>query len=103
MNEVQIFKALGDPIRLKIVKRLSQNPELNISTVSYELGITRQGVRKHLQVLINAHMVIPKAKGRDTIVHLNPHALERAKKCIALLGKQWEDRLNSLKNFVEEI
>ncbi|MFN7161201.1 MAG: ArsR/SmtB family transcription factor [Candidatus Gracilibacteria bacterium] len=99
--EAAVFKALGDPIRLRMMKRLSSGSSFNITSISYELGITRQGARKHLQVLIDAQVVRMEPQGREMIVQLNPDVLEKAKKYIDMLGKQWEQRLGALKDFVE--
>ncbi len=100
-NEAVVFNALGDPTRLKLVKRLSKGNFLTITQVSLDFGITRQGVRRHIQVLADAEVVWLEPKGRDVLVHLNPVMLEKAKKYITKLEQQWGTRLNALKSFVE--
>jgi len=101
MAVAEIFKALGDPTRLEMVQRLSSGSSYTISSVSSELGITRQGARKHLEVLVSAHLITLEPKGRDVLVQLEPDSLEAAKAFIAKLEKQWDKRLEALKNFVE--
>ncbi|HYF48455.1 MAG TPA: metalloregulator ArsR/SmtB family transcription factor [Planctomycetota bacterium] len=98
----ETFRALGDPVRLKMVKRLTRGRPCTIGAVSRGLGITRQGARKHLQVLADARLVALKPKGRDVIVRLKPAALEPAKAFIAQLEKQWDRRLDALRRFLEE-
>ena len=100
-NAAVVFNALGDPTRLTIVKRLSIGSYLTITQVSSGLNITRQGVRRHLQVLEDAELIHLKPMGRDVLVQLNPHTLEKAKKMITTLEQQWDKRLKDLKNFVE--
>jgi DNA-binding transcriptional ArsR family regulator len=102
MALADIFKALGDPIRLEIVQRLSKGEELTIGDVSDDLGVTRQGARKHLQVLVDVNMVKLEPKGRDVFVHLDTGSLDDAKAFIAELEKRWDDRLLALKQFAEE-
>jgi DNA-binding transcriptional ArsR family regulator len=97
----ETFKALGDPTRLKIVQRLSSGTYATINSVSTDLGITRQGARKHLDVLVGAKLVALEPQGRDVRVTLNPRSLTKAKAFIAQLEKQWDTRLAALKDFVE--
>ncbi|MCA9392836.1 MAG: winged helix-turn-helix transcriptional regulator [Candidatus Omnitrophica bacterium] len=102
MTVTQVFKALGDPIRLKIVKRLSDGSDYTIGNLSENLGITRQGARKQIQVLVSADVVQLKPNGREIRVILNPSKLERARQFISKLEDQWDQRLKALKEFAEE-
>lgn len=102
MVEPQIFKALGDPIRLEIVKRLSNGSDYTIGILLKDLGVSRQGARKQLQVLVSAKIVELDSVGRETNVSLNTTTLEIARKFIAKLENEWDQRLNKLKNLVED-
>jgi len=97
-----IFNALGDPARIEMVRRLASGQPHPISAVSSGLGITRQGARKHLQVLVEAKMVSLEPKGRDVLVHLAPERLDAAKAFIGELERRWDMRLEALRKFVEE-
>ena len=101
MAVAQIFRALGDPLRLEMIRRLSDGQTYTISSVSSELGISRQGARKHLQVLLDAHLISLEPKGRDVLVQVEPTTLNQAKKFIAELELQWDHRLETLRQFVE--
>lgn len=100
-----IFRALGDPVRLEMVQRLVHERNgghvCTIADVSAGLGITRQGARKHLQVLVDAGLVVLQPKGRDVLVQLDPEILDRAKAFLARLEQQWDDRLAALKQLME--
>lgn len=101
MDTAQLFHALGDPTRLEIVRRLSLSAAHTITTVSEGLTMSRQGIRKHLQVLADAHMITLKSKGRDTTVQLDKKSLEQAQAFITQIERQWDARLDALRNFVE--
>ena len=102
MSELaSVFRALGDPVRLEMVKRLSAGAPFTIAAVSKGFEISRQGVRKHLQVLADADLVELKPKGRDVLVELQPAQIEQAKAFIGELEKLWDKRLEALKRFVE--
>lgn len=101
MIEAEIYKALGDPVRLQIVSRLANGSPSTIGELSKDLGISRQGARKQLQVLVAANLVHLVPQGRQTQVTLDTERLVIARKFIAKLEKQWDQRLEALKNFVE--
>jgi len=102
MIEADIYKALGDPIRLEIVNRLTSNAKHTIGELSKNLGVSRQGARKQLQVLVTAELVELKPEGRETQVLLNTTQLKIAREYISTLEQQWDQRLMALKNFVED-
>lgn len=102
MEEALLFRALGDPIRLEMVRRLAGGESYTITTVSRGLKITRQGARKHLQVLADAELISLQPKGRDTQVVLLRDTLDQGRAFIAELEKKWDMRLQALKQFVEK-
>ena len=101
MIEAEIYKALGDPIRLQMVMRLANGSPATIGALSKNLGVSRQGARKQLQVLVAANVVHLIPNGRETQVNLDPTTLQVARKFISNLESQWDQRLQALKNFAE--
>jgi DNA-binding transcriptional ArsR family regulator len=85
-----------------MVKRLSKGSSYTVGTVSLELGVSRQGARKHLQVLADAGLVFLEQDGRDVKVGLDRKSLDEAREFIARLERQWDKRLEALRDFVEE-
>lgn len=102
MPTAELFRALGDPTRLEIVERLSSGQPYTLTTVSSQLAISRQGARKHLQILANAHVITLEPRGRDTLVQLDRETLDQVKAFIAQLELQWDKRLETLKQVVEK-
>lgn len=101
MIEAAIYKALGDPIRLEIVKRLAATSTCTVGDLSTNLGISRQGARKQLQVLVDAKVVHLKQLGRQTHATLDTKSLLVARSFISQLEGQWDSRLQALKNYIE--
>src|SRR5271168_2696469 len=58
----RLFKALGDPTRLRIVALLSQ-AELCVCHIEAALGLPQPTVSRHLAVLRNAGVVEPERRG----------------------------------------
>ncbi len=96
-----VFKALGDPARLEIVRRLAQGSPETLGNISKGLGMSRQGARKQIQVLVQANVIRLETRGRETDVYLNTSSLGAAKQFIANIENQWDQRLAALKQFAE--
>ena len=102
MKEFEVYKALGDPIRLEIVKRLTfASSDLNLGELTKDLGISRQGARKQVQVLVEMGVIQLHPENREVRVELNVASLTRARDYLADLESQWQSRLNRLKSLLE--
>ncbi|WP_230970252.1 ArsR/SmtB family transcription factor [Nitrogeniibacter aestuarii] len=101
MQEAHIYKALGDPTRLEMLRRLSMQAGASIGELSAGLGMSRQGARKQLQVLVDANVVRLMQRGRQTEVVLAPEALAQAREFIACMERDWDARLGRLKQLLE--
>lgn len=102
MVEAAVYKALGDPVRLEIVERVSRTPDCTVGQLSANLGMSRQGARKQLQVLVEADVIRLTPHGRQTRVSLNIEPLHQAREFIIELERRWDERLTALKHFVED-
>lgn len=98
-----VFAALGDPTRLKLVVVLCAGGALSIAQLTANTDISRQGVTKHLQVLADAGVVRDVKVGRERLWQLEPGQIEEAKRTLELIGRQWEVALAKLKTFAESV
>jgi len=98
----ELFRALGDPTRLEMVQRLASGVRHTITTISQDLPISRQGARKHLQILADAKIISLKPRGRDVDIQLEPATLDQAKAFIAELERRWDERLEALRRLVDD-
>ena len=96
-----VFAALGDPTRLKLVAVLCAGGALSIAQLTANTEISRQGVTKHLQVLSDAGVVCDVKLGRERLWRLEPGQIAEAKRTLEVIGKQWEVALGKLKTFAE--
>src|SRR5580765_9096720 len=69
------FMALADPVRRRIVARLSRGPA-TVNELAEPFAITKQAVSKHIQVLEQAELVTRSRDAQRRPVHLNPGRLE---------------------------
>ncbi|GGY61863.1 transcriptional regulator [Cellvibrio zantedeschiae] len=96
-----VFAALGDPTRLKLVAVLCMGGAFSIAQLTANTDISRQGVTKHLQVLADAGVVQHVKMGRERLWQLDPQQIAEAKLTLEAIGKEWEQALGRLKLFAE--
>lgn len=101
-KSAQIFSALGDETRLRLVKNLIDGEEKTVSQLSKKTEMTRQGITKHLRVLENVGLVKNSRVGRESFFKLEIAPLENVKETLNLFETQWEQTLNRFKHFVEK-
>jgi DNA-binding transcriptional ArsR family regulator len=69
------FAALSDPVRRRIIARLSTGPA-TVNELAEPFEITKQAVSKHIQVLEQAGLVTRTRDAQRRPVHLNASRLE---------------------------
>ncbi len=98
----ELFAALGDDTRLRLVTRLCDRGPSSITGLTEGSGVSRQAVTKHLRVLESAGLVQTKRVGRETSWQLLPGGLDEARASLDRISAQWENALARLKAFVED-
>lgn len=72
-----IFKALNDPTRRQIMDLLREKDGQTVSDLTDRLDMTRFGVMKHLKILEEASLVVPRRSGRFKHHYLNAVPLQQ--------------------------
>ena len=65
------FRALADPARRRLLDRLNERNGLTLGELCEDMGMTRQAVSKHLDVLEGAGLVTTLRRGREKLHYLN--------------------------------
>jgi DNA-binding transcriptional ArsR family regulator len=84
-DDDRVFKALADPTRRFLLDRLFERDGRTLTELESELAMTRFGVMKHLRVLEEAGLVVPRRSGREKQHFLNPVP-------IRLIHDRWIDK-----------
>lgn len=66
----QRFRALGQPVRVRLVDHLERVGEAHVQALADELGVTQQNTSKHLGALRRAGILTRRREGRVTIYAL---------------------------------
>ncbi len=95
------FFALSDPTRRSILERLAHGPA-TIGQLAEPLGLTLNGVKKHVAVLEGADLVIAEKVGRARECRLGQGQLQDATAWIDSYRHSWQGRLDRLGAHVED-
>ena len=98
----QVFFALGDATRLRLIALMCAGGAFSITQLTASTDISRQAVTKHLQVLASAGLVHDLRVGRERLWQFDATQLEEARHSLEVIGRQWEQALGKLKRFVED-
>lgn len=97
-----IYRALGDSTRRRILKMLKQGNKTQKEIVE-EFDISQPAIKKHLNILLEEGVIAEKMNGKYRIYSLNSSILQNACQEMAYYMKGLlDDQLVSLKNYVEK-
>ncbi|MAD73481.1 MAG: transcriptional regulator [Rheinheimera sp.] len=88
MNDQQldrVFLALANSSRRQLMDLVAARPGCTLSQLLSEFDISRIGLMKHLQVLLDANLVIAEKRGRERPLYLNSVPLQ-------LIHERWSDQ-----------
>jgi len=71
-----VLKALGDPIRLEVVRRMSKNPEVACTSLEETLNVAKSTISYHIKVLFHADLVTIRKEGRFYFYALRAEVLD---------------------------
>jgi DNA-binding transcriptional ArsR family regulator len=95
MNKIkelsEVFKALSDPTRLRLVKLLSDHKgALCVNALARQLNVTQSAVSQHLRVLRQAGLVEGERRGSSVHYSLDKDRLEQYKsRILETLGEDF--------------
>ena len=83
----EVFKALADRNRRKLLDRLRQQAGLTLSELVQDIDMTRQSASRHVGVLEKAGLVVTQWRGREKLHYLNPVPMVE-------ISERWIDRFS---------
>ena len=100
--KAQVFDALGDPNRLRIVTRLCDGGPCSTSQFTQVIPVSRQAATKHLLLLEAVGLVSSERQGRERIWRIEPKPLSDASDYLTALSMRWDEAIDRLRAFVED-
>ncbi len=93
---MDIFTALADPTRRKIIELLANHGQLTASQISGEFKMTPPAVSQHLKILREAKLVQMEKHAQQRIYRINPQAMLELEGWARQLMELWNQRLDAL-------
>ncbi|GGU14242.1 ArsR/SmtB family transcription factor [Lentzea flava] len=103
MIDDDLWSAVGDPTRRRMLDLLLADGGGTATTLSDQLPVTRQAVAKHLGVLDRVGLVHATPSGRERRYEVDEEQLSRAVAQLSAVGATWDARLQRIKRIAERI
>ncbi len=97
-----VFQAIADPNRRKIIDLLARKP-LTLNTIADEFHISRPAVSQHIKHLTECGIVEIEQVGRERYCVIKPQNLVPAFLWLEKYQKQWESRIDSFEQYVNQL
>jgi DNA-binding transcriptional ArsR family regulator len=96
------FSAVADPIRRAILTRLAHG-EASVTELAGPFNVSLPAISKHLRVLETAGLLSREKDGRIHRIRLAPEPLKQAAEWIAYYRQFWEEQLDRLSDYLNEL
>ncbi len=97
-----LFRALADPTRLRVVERLALGPAA-VSELAEPFDMALPSFLKHLRVLEACGIVVSEKRGRVRTCRLDPARLQVVEHWLGRQRRIWERRLDQLDQYVQSL
>lgn len=97
-----VYDAVADPTRRKILRMLAEVEELPLYEITVHFQMGRTAVSKHLAILKDADLVFARKVGRETRYRLNPTPLKEIQDWVSFYEGFWKERIAKLNLLLEE-
>lgn len=91
--QLQLFQALADPTRLRIVTTIAGG-ECAVGDIVERSEIQQSGVSRHLRILTEAGIVQMRPDGQRRLYSLRRDAFDQLETWVAEYHRHWEARLD---------
>jgi DNA-binding transcriptional ArsR family regulator len=93
---VDIFYALADPTRRKILELLASQGQLSATQIYVHFAVSPPAISQHLKVLREASLVTMEKRAQQRIYRINPEAMFELEVWSKKLAQHWNQRLDAL-------
>jgi ArsR family transcriptional regulator, cadmium/lead-responsive transcriptional repressor len=97
----ELWSAIGDPSRRRVLELLVANGPVSASWLSERVPFSRQAVSKHLVVLEQVGLIKRRKLGREVLYEIQNDRLGQASRAMTDLAAQWDQRLVRIKRIAE--
>jgi DNA-binding transcriptional ArsR family regulator len=95
-----VFQAIADPTRREIINLVAHR-QMNLNAVADHFDISRPAISKHVKILTECGLIVMVQQGRERYCEANLQKLGEVSAWVQQYEAFWANKLNALKNFVE--
>jgi DNA-binding transcriptional ArsR family regulator len=95
------FRALGHPMRRRLVERLSHGPA-SVAEATRDFGVSKPTITRHLRVLEEAGVVVREVRGRQHHLHLAVEPLDEAREWLEAQRQHWTRLFDVVEAYLAE-
>ncbi len=101
MADVDVFTALANPVRRRLLELLADAPR-NAGSLAGEFDLSRPAVSEHLQILRRAELVAEEVRGREHLYRLTARPLAELDDWLQPFERYWRGVLTNLTDHLQE-
>lgn len=96
------FQAIADPTRRDILARLAHQ-KLNVNAIGENFDVSRAAIYKHLKILTECGLITIKQQGRERYCEAKLEKLNEVSDWVEQYRKIWNQKLDNLEDYLEEL
>jgi DNA-binding transcriptional ArsR family regulator len=97
-----VFQAVADPTRRKIIELVSQKP-MNLKSIAEYFDISRPAISQQIKILSECGLLEITREGRETICKIQPKELKKIADWAARYVPLWEEKIDSFEAYVNKL
>ncbi len=97
-----VFQAIADPTRRRIISMLAQQP-LNLNAVAENFEVSRPAISKHIKILTECGLITIRQKGRERYCEAKLEKLTEVSHWVEQYRQFWEQKLDALETYLDSI
>jgi DNA-binding transcriptional ArsR family regulator len=97
-----VFQAIADPTRRKIIDLIAREP-MNLKSIADYFEISRPAISQQIKILHECGIVEIKREGRETFCSIQPDELKKIADWIGRYAGLWEARIDAFENYVNKL
>lgn len=101
--QMDIYTALADSNRRKIIELLALKGKLSATDISDKFKISPPAISQHLKVLREAKLVDMEKRAQSRIYTINTNSLDELQEWVVKMKSMWEKKFDRLEKVLQEM
>jgi DNA-binding transcriptional ArsR family regulator len=97
-----IFQAIADPTRRRIIELVSHQP-MNLRSIASYFDISRPAISQQIKILNECGVLEVTRDGRETFCKVFPDELKKIADWAARYAPLWEEKIDSFEAYVNKL